>query len=103
MSTALNEHFKNQPFGKDLKWKMDDISRSVHPDFLPQFNNYRDRLLGIIEDPNNADVISDESVQNAIAKWNNKIGKALSWHTYSLQVEKAVTEAANNTSWEQAA
>lgn len=100
--SKLEKHFMEQP----LTWincKLDSMRENIHPNCLADFDDYRRRLLWIIEDPSNACVISDTSVLNVINQWNHKIGKAFSWHTYSLQVEKAVTEAANNTSWEQAA
>lgn len=100
MSENLKTHFENRPI-QDLQEKLDALKHQIHPAFSEQFKDYSNRILWILWE--NVWVAHDPLVQNAVANANEKIEKALSWHMYSLQVEKAVTQAANDTSWEHAA
>lgn len=100
MSEKLKTHFENSSI-QNLQNRLDALKHQIHPDFSEQFKDYSDRILWILW--NNVEVAHDPWVQNAVANANEKVKKALSWHTHSLQVHQAITEATNDTSWEQAA
>ena len=71
ISTWLQHHFDNQDDYEKISQKLDNISDDISPEFIHSFNNFRLRILGVMEENSEVSkIIWDEVDQLGIQLHN---------------------------------